>query len=433
MSHIQDKSFWYSALRKYVDATFFMAYRQFKYVGLDKIPTDGAILFAPNHANALMDALAVLVVDKQPTVFVARADIFKKPIVARILRFLKIMPILRIRDGFKNLKQNDAIMEQAVDVLLDKVPFCIMPEGTHRAQHSLLPLVKGIFRIALLTNERAAGKMPVYIVPLGIEYGNYYRYRSSLLVSVGDPINVTTFVQEHSTLAVPDMINALRDELTDRLKQVMLYIPDNEMYEAIYELCLISTPGRLRTLSIKNDVETRLQVNKSVVADMLALKEVDELKANDLLTQLTEFARLRRSQKISANSLSVNNFGLSLCGQLLFLIVTFPYFLLAAVVTLPIWSVSEHIVSRLDDPVFKNSFRYVLTLLITPVIWVIAIVVCFTLFSWPWALVFFLLILPAHLFLHDYLRVLRLCLSDYRLARNKQLRTLLTQIKLLFH
>ena len=129
---IQDPDGWYSFLFNYVRFSVNHSYRKIHYVGLENIPKDGAIIFAPNHTNTLMDALVVLCYDSTPKVFVARADIFKNPVLAKIFHFLKIMPIMRQRDGFQAVKKNQEIINKSVDVLKDKIPFCIFPEGTHQ-------------------------------------------------------------------------------------------------------------------------------------------------------------------------------------------------------------------------------------------------------------------------------------------------------------
>ena len=432
MARIQDNNWFYSLLRYYVDATFFMAYRRFEYTELDKIPRDGAVIFAPNHTNALQDALAVLVADHKPTVFVARADIFKKPVIAKILTFLKIMPILRIRDGFSNLSKNDEIMERAVDVLSDKVPFCIMPEGTHRAKHSLLPLVKGIFRIALLTNERAAGAMPVYIVPIGIVYGNYFRYRSSLLVSVGDPINVTHYVAEHQNYDVPQLMNGLRDELTEALKKVILWIPDDTSYDAILELCYISTAKRLEKQGVKPSLKNRLTVNQSVVADAQKLAQEEPQKAASLFQKASEVSRLRKKLRISVDSLHVKHVRWSIVLNAFLLLLLSPYFVLSAFVTLPIWATAEGITSRMEDKAFRNSYRYALTLIMLPIILLLWTFVLFLNFSWPWALLLLLIIAPSHIVLNEYMRLLRLTVSHWRLFKSQTLRDLIIEVRTLF-
>ena len=75
------------------------------------------MIFAPNHHNALMDALAVLFTIPRQMVFLARADIFRKGVFANILTFLKILPIYRIRDGYSALQPNSEIFNKTVEVL----------------------------------------------------------------------------------------------------------------------------------------------------------------------------------------------------------------------------------------------------------------------------------------------------------------------------
>ena len=231
MAHIQDKNKLYAFLRPYVDWMFRRSYRHFRIIGREHIPTDGAVIYAPNHTNALCDAMAILGIDRSRKVFVARADIFKDPRRARLLNWFKIMPIRRMRDGVDEVKHNDETIEKAVETLHDGVPFCILPEGTHRPKHSLLPLSKGIFRIALRANDTFGDHKPVYIVPVGLEYGDYFHLWDDLTVNIGQPINVTQFAKDHADLDRPQLIMALREELTLRMRELIIWVPDDEHYE----------------------------------------------------------------------------------------------------------------------------------------------------------------------------------------------------------
>lgn len=117
MKQIHDENRGYRILLPLVNWMFRHSYRHIKYVGEENIPTDGAVIFAPNHTNALQDALAVLSINSERKVFVARADIFRKPLFAKILGWLKIMPIRRMRDGASEVLQNDEMVERAIDTL----------------------------------------------------------------------------------------------------------------------------------------------------------------------------------------------------------------------------------------------------------------------------------------------------------------------------
>ena len=148
MGKIQDDNKLYSFLRPFVDYHVRKAFRRYKVIGYDKIPENAA-----NHTNTLMDALVLLCINHEKKVFIARGDIFKKPFIAKIMYFLRILPIYRIRDGFKSVKDNNAeIIDKAADVIRDEVKLFLYPEATHRTKHSLRQLSKGIFHIALKAN-----------------------------------------------------------------------------------------------------------------------------------------------------------------------------------------------------------------------------------------------------------------------------------------
>ncbi len=123
----------------------------------------------------------------------ARADIFRKKSTARILYFLKILPVFRIRDGFHSVDQNKEIFKEVISVLEHNRPFCILPEGNHFGEKRLRPLQKGAARMALLAEEANDFKLGLSIVPVGLDYSNYFNAGSDLLVTFGDPIPVERY------------------------------------------------------------------------------------------------------------------------------------------------------------------------------------------------------------------------------------------------
>ena len=79
-------------------------------------------------------------------VFLARADIFKGKMLIRILTFLNIMPIYRIRDGYENVKRNDEVFEKTNQVMRNRYnPLGIFPEGNHGDRRRLTEPCKGFF------------------------------------------------------------------------------------------------------------------------------------------------------------------------------------------------------------------------------------------------------------------------------------------------
>ncbi len=422
MAKIQDKSKSYSFWKHYVDFMFRQAYRRVEYCGKKNIPQDGAIIYAPNHSNTLMDALAVLAIDSNPKVFVARADVFKNPIVLKILTFCKMLPINRRRDGADSLSKNEAINNMAVDVLHDKVPFCILPEGTHRPKHSLMPLQKGIFRIALQANETFGKEMPVYIVPVGIEFGHFFRYRSSLLVQIGKPINVTQFLKAHSNLTEPQQINELRNTLSDEIKKVMLQIPDDENYDATLQLVQIGANEEQQKMNLKeNSLKNRFKASKEIIKNMETQHNISVLRNAD------NFFQNRHALGIGTESILNRHLGWSVFGKLILLLAGLPYFVFSAAATAPVTLLSAWLCSKFKDRAFHNTVRFLLSLVLLPLLLLIGTGII-AVFAWQWAAVFFLLFSFSFFFLHDYLRLIRLFMSDIKWLIHKKLRIKLKKL-----
>ena len=228
MSEIWEKSFGYNCLRAFADPQTRASYNKAHVKG--SLPKDGAVILAPNHTSTLMDAMVVLRTRKEPTVFGARADIFKKPAIAAFMRYIRIVPMARIRDGAQSVLKNLETFAEVDEVLAHGVPFCIFPEGRHRPMHSLLPIGKGVARIAFASAE----KRKTYVVPTGIEHGSFFRYRYPCTVTFGEPIDVNAFLEAHAECTDNERFHAFREELGERIKSLITYIPDDENYAAAW-------------------------------------------------------------------------------------------------------------------------------------------------------------------------------------------------------
>lgn len=226
---VYDNDRLYIFLVHYVRWTFRLMFRSLQVCGKENIPEGAAVIYAPNHVNTLLDALAVLSMEERPVVFAARADIFRKKGPAKVLDFLKIIPISRIRDGVEALAENDRTFQVASDTLNAGLPFCIFPEGRHSQELGILPLRKGIARIAL----KAAGDMgkPVYIVPVGLVYEDLRIFRTSLKINIGKAMQVHAVSEEDSAhesrrilLDLQDSLAALTAEKLPHRKAQVLFL-----------------------------------------------------------------------------------------------------------------------------------------------------------------------------------------------------------------
>ena len=427
---IQDYDSMYSTLFHYVRFSVNHSYRNILKVGEENIPQDGAIIFAPNHTNTLMDALVVLTYNCQPKVFVARADIFRNRKLAQIFTFLKIMPIMRQRDGISAVKKNQETIDKAVDVLKDRIPFCIFPEGTHQAKYSSLPLSKGIFRIAYQAHDLMPD-VPLYIVPVGIKYGDFFRFRSTIRMEFGKPINVGEFIAENAHMTPQEQTNSLKDLLTERLHSTIFHIPNDEDYAATYEVCNAVEPFEMENISHsgKHILEVQHEANKQALKRIEALKESNPEKAKKLLELGKEASKLRKKKGIDTESASVKKPLLSRLGRVLLTLITLPYTLPVSVLASPVVLLCQFIFTKLKDPAFRNSVRFVMNLVVWPLFVLIYAIIAFCLFPWQSALLATLLIMPAPFVAHELWKTARLVVSDIKLLREKKLRKIYSKIR----
>lgn len=428
---IQDYDPWYSLLRYYVDAVIKLSYRKIRQTGRDNIPTDGAVIYAPNHTGTLMDALVILANDRNPKVFVARADIFKNPKLAKIFRFFKMMPIMRMRDGFDEVKKNNKTIEQATEVLKDKVPFCIFPEGTHQTKYSLQPISKGIFRIALQA-QALMPDMPLYIVPVGIHYGSFWRYRSTTYMRYGEPMKISEYLEQNEDKTPQELMNIMKGALEERMKDALLYIPNNEDYDAAYEICAAVVNEQVANLRGKNKLNV---MDAQFVANNLTVKQISNLKekntelADRLISLGNKAAKIRKAKNISLKSVVAKHSFIFNILKLLILLITLPYTLVAGICAVPTTLLSNMLCKKFKDRAFHNSVRMLINLLLWPLLMIIYSIIAYICMPWQWALPLTLVLLPAPYLIHDVYRAVRIMVSDYKLCCNKPLKAIYNEIR----
>lgn len=419
---IYEKDLGYDILRPIVDWNIFQSYRRIAVKGKENIPTDGAVIIAPNHCNTLMDALVILRANKKETVFGARADMFNNKLVAKIMFFLRILPMVRQRDGLRNVLKNKDTEEIIVETLEHGVPFCIFPEGKHRAAHSLQMLGKGVFRAALNANARFGEKRPVYIVPTGIEYGDYFRYHSTSLVTYGKPINVTEFVKSLDVENEAQMIEPLRKELTKRMSELITYIDYNEDYDGKWTLT------KLLALRYRNTLEEQMKNNRGIVAEIEQKCEKDPEAMKNLLYKAAAFDKIRRKKGISIYSFAAKNSITRVCMKILAALAMLPAYVFSAVASLPLWGIAAILRKIIKDKAFRNTATFGVRLAGCLTYGPICIALAFCLLPWKTALFLLLLMIPTYPFFFDYNEFIRRFVSDIKLSANGDLKKLKNEI-----
>jgi 1-acyl-sn-glycerol-3-phosphate acyltransferase len=160
-------------------ARFFLDYGAPEVEGREHIPPHGAFIFASNHASNL-DPPVLALASPRPLTFLAKVELFHKPIFSRLIRSLGAFPIVR---GSRDSKA----MVTAVEFLKRGHCLVVFPEGTRTRTGRMGRIRSGVAVLAV--------KAGVPIVPAYIE-GTFAAWpkggklrRAPVRVRIGAPIS----------------------------------------------------------------------------------------------------------------------------------------------------------------------------------------------------------------------------------------------------
>ncbi len=384
-------------------------YRKVIVFGRENIRPEDPVIYAPNHQNALMDALAVLFTHKGQPIFLARADIFKRKTVASILYFLKILPVYRIRDGFSSLKGNDEIFLKTIDVLKNRNGLVILPEGDHVGFRRLRQLKKGICRVAFQSDEAMGFNLKIKIIPVALEFSNYSRFRQVLTVEYGKPIEVSEYFELYK-VSPERALNELRSRLSEEMKGIMVHI-EEEDYEAIDELRSMINGRFSDDIRFPKLFRDRILVNK-----MNMLKTADTALYTKICSLSLDIKKKAKNLKTDYRLLEKKKHPLGwLIAGMIGIVLTFPLFIYGNIFNLTFLEIPNLQIRKIKDPQFHSSIRYGISLALAFVFLPAYLIISLFIFSsWWLGLLIFLTLPLSGLFAWNYYLQFRRITGGFR-------------------
>ena len=394
---IDSPSFFYGVLRAYI--SFFLKkiyYRRVTVFFETELPGNSPVIIAPNHQNALMDALNILTNLKKQPVYLARADLFRKPILVKILTFLKLAPIFRIRDGKENLQQNDAVFDNSVGILERKNIITMFPEGNHGDKEILRVLQKGIPRIAFLSEEKHGFSLGLKIVPVGINYSDYYAFGSDVFIYFGKPVSVESLRGEFE-INPARAFTLFNEMLSDSLKKVMIHIADEENYQSVQILRTIRSNSLLDDKRIREkDAKAKFDSSKELIARLEGLSNSNSHEYAKLLKTAGKYQSILEKCKLDDKTIGAGKKNIfSRIAKLLIFILFLPIHISGALFNylpykIPVWFCNK----KIKDRQFHSSVTFVMSALLTfPLFYLIYLITGIILFKW-WIVVLVIIALP---------------------------------------
>jgi 1-acyl-sn-glycerol-3-phosphate acyltransferase len=268
----------YKILKLLVTVGIRFYYREIKIKNRHHLDCDSPAILVANHPNTLMDAWMMGYVSHKPIYFMAKATFFNSPLKLRILSSLNMIPINRAGEGKTNGVNNTDSFEACYQLLESGRQLVIFPEGTSYLERHLRELKTGTARIALEAEKRRIESQqkgineeqkPLKIIPIGLNYLEANRFRSSVLVQVGSAISVQDYVSDYLQ-NTGQASRKLTEAMRVRMEQLLVNMDEKEE-----ELLVESLHKMLHSHYLHADA-------KGVEGELLHIREI-----RDAVQQLT--------------------------------------------------------------------------------------------------------------------------------------------------
>lgn len=220
-----------SLLKRLVKTALWFYFSEIEIVGNWKPYKHRPTLIIANHQNALLDALLITTfIDLKPY-FLARASVFKNPLIAKILAFIRMVPVYRIRDGFGTISGNNKSFALCRSILKKNGKILIFPEGNHSLKRRIRPLSKGFTRIVAATLADDPS-FDLIILPLGLSYQAHQKSGSKALLEIGAPISAKEYYEEERRLV---------KQSKEKLESLTLHLPEENYDNSIKQILQSNT------------------------------------------------------------------------------------------------------------------------------------------------------------------------------------------------
>lgn len=362
------RSWMYEFFRIFLAFGLRLYHKKFRVVGYENlkgsnIPT----IVVGNHQNALLDPILCCSIITQQLHWLTRSDVFKPGLVSVFLRKANMLPVYREKDNVGDLRdRNDAIFRECYQRLNRGQWISLFPEGTHKGKKSLnMPLKKGVGRLIIGTFEANSNLNQIRILPLGLEYSEFFEKDGNFMLRIGKPIVLS---KEDYTIANKAIwANELVADITTELQAVITDIRNEDYYQEY-----LTIQDLIHFVYPHNDWHENVVIYQDLV-------KANRFENEHFLNELKSFNQLTQENKFS-NKIEFESKHWRLWNTLR-VIMTFPFALMGKIIFFPISKFTENFVrTKVKDPLFRNSIRITFKLFLG-IVYILFLAIAFPVFG----------------------------------------------------
>ncbi len=214
-------------LRRLVRLVLRIFYPNVTVIGKERLDFKESAIVISNHPNTLMDPFQIASRVRKQVFFLANAGLFATPFTNWFFSTFYAIPIKRKQDkGGPGINNEDSFAKCDKFLGAGGVLY-IAPEGGSNMERRLRPFKTGTARIAFSAIQQKEG-LDLSILPIGLNYDKPNRFRSRLLVNVGEPIKVREWQAKYEENP-KETVRTLTEELEIKTRALLIDTGDSAL------------------------------------------------------------------------------------------------------------------------------------------------------------------------------------------------------------
>lgn len=280
-------------------------FRRVELEGLHKVPPAGPLLFVLNHPNSLVDPVFVLCLAPRAVAFLAKAPLFRIPLVGALVRAAGSIPVERRQDPGADLSKNREMFARVRSHLAAGGAVALFPEGTSHSDPRLKPMKTGAARIAL----GVVSSTPLRIQPVGLFYTNKQTFRSAALVYYGDPFEVVPAPLDAGGEPPHQRVQELTERIARALGEVTLQADAFEAHDFVARTeRILASQRRESDDAPRPELADEFAFRRRILAGYNALRERDPARLDRVRRRVNRYEDRLRGAGIDPWDVPVGSF-----------------------------------------------------------------------------------------------------------------------------
>ena len=365
-------------------------FQRIEVTGVEHVPLDTPVIFVLNHPNALVDPVFLLCLAPRDVSFLAKAPLFRMPLIGYFVKQLDSLPVYRRQDEGEDITKNQETFIAARKLLARGGTIGICPEGVSHDAPGLKPIKTGAARISLAAVSTGEVR-DLKIVPAGLYYTSKTSFRSDALLYFGTPIDVEPVTLEPDGTPPREAVRKLSSNIERALRAVILDAKHEEELQttARAERIFSSASNDREEDSLKD--ELRLQQRFIRAYPIVQQRQPERLRRLEM--RMVRFEEELNQAGVDAQELSppgstLRVFAAIVRRLILFLLMLGPA-LIGTIAHYAAYRLGGYLATRFsrDSDDVISTVKIMSALLLFPLTWIVLTVFAYVFSGWALALV----------------------------------------------